>query len=222
MTCGPPLTAIRGTIKALLDGVVSTPERQRKFLETAYRRTGDMDILLNQLFYVSKLETGSMPLALNTIELSAFIENYVKGKQELLESEPVEVSADTEGITGYVTVDGEQLLRVFDNLLENSRKYGGVTPLRVRIGLERSEGGFSICFSDNGVGVAEEKLPMLFDEFYRVDESRNQKEGNGLGLYIVKYLVEAMGGSVRAGNAGGLAVYLELKEAKLPDAGEDA
>lgn len=217
-----PLTAIRGTIKALLDGVASTPERQRKFLETAYRRTGDMDILLNQLFYVSKLETGSMPLALNTIELSSFIENYVKGKQELLESEPVEVSADTEGITGYVTVDGEQLQRVFDNLLENSRKYGGVKPLRVRIGLEHTEGGFSICFLDNGVGVAEEKLPMLFDEFYRVDESRNQKEGNGLGLYIVKYLVEAMGGSVRAGNAGGLAVYLELKEAKLPDTGEDA
>lgn len=207
-----PLTAVRGTIKALLDGVASTPEQQRKFLETAYRRTGDMDILLNQLFYVSKLETGNMPLTLNTIELSAFIENYIKGKRELLENEPIELTADTKGITGYVSVDGEQLQRVFDNLLENSRKYGSVTPLHVRIVLERTESGFSICFSDNGAGVAEDKLPYLFDEFYRVDESRNQKDGNGLGLYIVKYLIEAMGGSVRAENADGLKIFMEIRE----------
>lgn len=214
-----PLTAIRGTIKALLDGVASTPERQRKFLETAYRRTGDMDVLLNQLFYVSKLETGNMPITLNTVEVSAFVENYVKGKRELLENEQIEVTADTKGITGYVSVDGEQLQRVFDNLLENSRKYADVTPLQVEIALERSENGFSICFSDNGVGVAEEKLPYIFEEFYRIDESRNQKEGNGLGLYIVRYLIEAMGGSVRAENAGGLAVYMELKEVRLSGEG---
>lgn len=207
-----PLTAIRGTIKALLDGVASTPERQRKFLETAYRRTGDMDVLLNQLFYVSKLETGNMPFTLNTVELSAFIENYVKGKRELMENEQIEVISDTKGITGYVSVDTEQVQRVFDNLLENSIKYGGVTPLHVRIALERSENGFVICFSDNGVGVPEEKLPYLFNEFYRVDESRNQKEGNGLGLYIVKYLIEAMGGSVRAGNADGLRIFMEIRE----------
>lgn len=172
----------------LLDGVASAPEQQRKFLETAYRRTGDMDALLNHLFYVSKLETGNMPLTLDTIELAAFINNYVKGKRELLENEPVELTADTKGIAGYVSVDGEQLRRVFDNLLENSRKYGGVTPLRVRITLERTGKGFSICFSDNGAGVAKEKLPYLFDEFYRADESRNQKEGNGLGAddYIAK------------------------------------
>ena len=207
-----PLTAIRGTVKALMDGVASTLEQQKKFLETAYRRTGDMDVLLNQLFYVSKLETGNMPLNLSAIELSAFIENYVKGKQEFLENEQIEMTADTKGITGYVSADGEQLQRVFDNLLENSIKYGNVRPLHVRIALERRESGFSICFSDNGVGVEEEKLPYIFDEFYRIDESRNQKEGNGLGLYIVKYLIEAMGGSVRAENAQGLRVYMEIRE----------
>lgn len=207
-----PLTAIRGTIKALLDGVAVTPERQKKFLDTAYRRTGDMDILLNQLFYLSKLETGNMPLNLITIEISDFIGSYVKGKRELLENEPIEIIAELKGITGNVSVDARQLQRVFDNLLENSRKYGEVTPLKIRIALERTKEGFSICFSDNGVGVAEEKLPFLFDEFYRADESRNKKEGNGLGLYIVKYLIEAMGGSVWARNADGLAVYMEIKE----------
>lgn len=207
-----PLTAIRGTIKALLDGVASTPEQQEKFLETAYRRTGDMDILLNQLFYLSKLETGNIPLTLSTIEISDFIQNYIKEKKALLENEQMELIADTEGITGYVSVDAGQLPRVFDNLLENSRKYGEVTPLKVRIALQRTDRGFSICFLDNGVGVAKEKLSFLFDEFYRADESRNKKEGNGLGLYIVRCLIEAMGGSVRAENADGFAVYIEIKE----------
>ena len=90
-------------------------------------------------------------------------------------------------------------------------------PLKIKISLERKKEGFCICFSDNGVGVPEEKIPYIFDEFYRGDESRNKKEGNGLGLYIVRYLTEAMGGSVWAENTGGLAVYLKLREVKLPN-----
>lgn len=154
-----PLTAIRGVVKGLLDGVASTPERQKKFLETAYRRTGDMDILLNQLFYLSKLETGNMPFDFKTIEISGFIRKYVKGKQEILENGQAEITADIEEITGYVSVDPKQLQRIFDNLLENSRKYGNVTPLKIKISLERNKKGFCICFSDNGVGVPEEKIP---------------------------------------------------------------
>lgn len=207
-----PLTAIRGTIKGLLDGVASTPERQNQFLETAYRRTGDMDLLLNQLFYLSKLETGNMPFDFKTIDICEFIRNYVKGKQEFSENGKAEITADIKGGPGYVSVDPEQFQRIFDNLLENSRRYGGVMPLKIKISLERNKEGFCICFSDNGVGVPEEKIPYIFDEFYRGDESRNKKEGNGLGLYIVRHLTEMMGGSVWAENAGGLAVYLELKE----------
>lgn len=209
-----PLTAIRGTIKGLLDGVVSAPEHQKRFLETAYRRTGEMDMLLSRLFYISKLETGNMPLAMEKVEISGFIEKYVKERRELPENEGIELAADRKGITGYVSADPEQLQRIFDNLLENSRKYGDVTPLKIKIALEKIKGGFRICFSDNGVGVPEEKLPHIFEKFYRGDESRNKKEGNGLGLYIVKYLAEVMGGSVRAENAGGLAVSMEFKESR--------
>ena len=81
------------------------------------------------------------------------------------------------------------------------------------ISLKRTPDGVGICFRDNGEGVPEEKLPYVFDEFYRGDESRNKKEGNGLGLYIVKYLIEAMGGKVRGENADGFAVWMELPAA---------
>ena len=205
-----PLTAMKGTIKGLMDGVASTPEQQKKFLQAAYRRTGDMDMLLNQLLYLSRMETGNMPIFMQTIEIAAFLKNYVKGKQEVIETLQEEITVDTKGITAGVSVDPEQFQRILDNLVENSRKYGETIPLRMKIKLEKIPKGLSICFQDNGVGVPEEKLPYIFDEFYRGDESRNKKEGNGLGLYIVKYLMEAMGGNVRAKNADGLAIYLEL------------
>ena len=205
-----PLTAMKGTIKGLMDGVASTPEQQKKFLQAAYRRTGDMDMLLNQLLYLSRMETGNMPISMQTIEIGAFLKSYVRGKQEVIETGKEKITADTKEITAGVLIDPEQLQRVLDNLVENSRKYSETIPLRMKIKLEKTPKGVSICFQDNGVGVPEEKLPYIFEEFYRGDESRNKKEGNGLGLYIVKYLMEAMGGSVRAENADGLAVYLEL------------
>lgn len=205
-----PLTAIRGTIKGLMDEIVSSPEKQSRFLQVAYRRTGDMDRLLNQLFYLSKMETGNMPLSLQNIEISEFLQNYVKAKQEIMEAGKEEMTLDTKGIRADVLADPEQLQRVFDNLLENSRKYGENTPLKINIILNRTRTGLCIRFKDNGVGVPEEKLPFIFEEFYRVDESRNKKEGNGLGLYIVKYFVQAMGGSIKAENADGFVVCLEL------------
>lgn len=207
-----PLTAMKGTIKGLIDGVASTPEQQKKFLQAAYRRTGDMDMLLNQLFYLSRMETGNMPISMQNIDIGAFLGNYVKGKREVINSLQEEIIADTKGITAKVSMDSEQFQRILDNLVENSRKYGETTPLKMKIILEKTPKGLSVCFRDNGVGVPEEKLPHIFEEFYRGDESRNKKEGNGLGLYIVKYLMEAMGGSVRAENADGFAVYLELRE----------
>lgn len=205
-----PLTAVRGTVKGLLDGVADTPEQQRRFLETAYRRTGDMDVLLQQLFYLSRLETGNLPLSLQMTEISAMIGEYVEDRRALYAKEPLELTAKTGTIQVELLIDSGQLRRIFDNLLENSRKYAEVCPLIIGITLTRVNRGVCICFSDNGRGVPEEKLPHVFEEFYRGDESRGRKEGNGLGLYIVKYLTEAMGGSVRAENRDGFCVYIEL------------
>lgn len=157
-------------------------------LQAAYRRTGDMDGLLNQLFYVSKIETGNMPLSVQKIEIADFIRNYVNGKQELLDKEKEQMQAETGDIHLDVDSDPEQLQRIFDNLLENSRKYAERDVLKTELSLKRTEGGVEICFRDNGVGVPEEKLPYVFDEFYRGDESRNKKEGNGLGLGADDYI----------------------------------
>lgn len=205
-----PLTAIRGTIKGILDGVVKEPKQQEQFLNTAYRRTGEMDMLLSQLFHVSKLETGNMPLHLQKTNLFSWITKYLEGKREMLAGEQVEFTKELERVSQTALVDREQLWRIFDNLLENSRKYGEIKPTQINIMLKQTEKEFLIGFSDNGPGVPEEKLEFIFDEFYRVDESRNKKEGNGLGLYIVKNLIESMNGQVWAENRHGLSVYMKL------------
>lgn len=140
-------------------------------------------IICRSTFCGSRRRTGNMPLSVQKIEIADFIRNYVNGKQELLDKEKEQMQAETGDIHLDVDADPEQLQRIFDNLLENSRKYAERDVLKTELSLKRTEGGVEICFRDNGVGVPEEKLPYVFDEFYRGDESRNKKEGNGLGLY---------------------------------------
>ncbi len=203
-----PLTAIRGTIKGLQDGVVNTPELQEKFLDTAYRRTLEMDKLLEQLFYFSKIETGNIPVNLEIIEWNKFLQDY----KEKLETNDIasEVKCFIYGTEERLCsqIDSLQMERILDNIVENSRKYANVESLVISFHLYYKDGNVFLLVADNGQGVSEEKLPYIFDAFYRGDDSRNETEGNGLGLHIVKSLVEAMGGSVEAQNRQGLEVKM--------------
>lgn len=214
-----PLTAVQGTIKGLMDGIAATPEQQQMFLKVAYRRTEEMGTLLNQLFYLSKLETGNMPLSMQILDCSEFLEHYKEKKQALYELEDVEIQVDNENGTAFMDMDLEQMERVLDNLLENSRKYSGQEHLKIKIQLlidnQSEDKHIEIIFADNGVGMSEEQIGHAFDEFYRGDASRGQKVGNGLGLYIVKYLVEAMDGTVRAENKDGFAVHMRFPMAEI-------
>ena len=222
-----PLTAIRGAVKGLLDGVVSEPEQQKKFLQAAYRRSGEMDVLLSELFYFSKLETGGIPVQMRELDLSGFLRNYCHAKKELPDFADVEFVCEIPEQEGKpVLADPEALQRILDNVLSNSRKYAGVKPLRFFVSLERADGWQTVTLQDNGVGVPKDKLDRIFDEFYRVDESRSRKEGSGLGLYIVRYLCDAMGGHVRADvdshheGFAGLSIRIALREGEMTDGKE--
>ncbi len=218
-----PLTAVKGTIKGMLDGVAKTPEQRERFLQAAYRRTGDMDILLRQMIYLSKLESGNLTLNIESVKISDFIESYVRDKNELLDvsreqsgcvysDKAVILEAETQDLYESILIDREQFARILDNLVDNSIKYAKAEPLKIKISaMKKAQGQYMrVCVRDNGEGVPEEKISYIFDEFYRGDESRNKKEGSGLGLYIVKCLAEEMGGSVSAENNGGFAVYIDL------------
>ncbi|RYD01730.1 hypothetical protein N752_29585 [Desulforamulus aquiferis] len=205
-----PLTAIRGTIKGLKDGIATTPESREKFLDTAYRRTIEMDRLLERLFYFSKLETGNMPLFFEKTEWSEYLEAYVKRYELLIENESIKIKIKDVKKGLFSNVDREQMKRILDNILENSKKYAETDKLEITINIFEEHAYAVLEISDNGCGVSEDKIPHIFEQFFRSDESRNIKEGNGLGLYIVKYLVDAMGGSVDAENSNGLTIRIRL------------
>lgn len=110
-------------------------------------------------------------------------------------------------------IDEIQFTRVFDNLLSNSIKYSGKNNLKISINAYKENGYIKIGFKDNGVGVKEENLPYIFNEFYKEDDSRtNSKEtGIGLGLFIVKNIVEAHKGTIKAENSDGLYFEITMK-----------
>jgi signal transduction histidine kinase len=169
-----------------------------------------MDQLLEKLFYFSKLETGNMPLFFERIEWKEYLENFCRKHDVILEKNVLNLKLEDVQQGIYSNIDREQMNRILDNLLENSKKYAEVETVNVIIRTYLKEPYFVLEVSDNGYGVAKDKLNHIFEQFYRGDESRSKKEGNGLGLYIVKYLVEAMGGSVTAENRDGLTVQLSL------------
>ena len=207
-----PLTSVKGYIKGLRDGVAQTPERQRQYLEVAYRKACDMDVLLQRLFYFSRLETGNLPLFPEPANLGVFAERFAAEAGAELEQAGGRVELSVSPGPHPVSIDSEQMYRVLNNLTDNALRYAGAMPLVLSLTVESWEGWECIRFSDNGQGVPPEALAHLFEQFWRADQARSAKggEGSGLGLYIVKYIVEAHGGTIRAENSGGLAFTIRL------------
>lgn len=207
-----PLTSVKGYIKGLRDGVASTPEKQEQYLKVAYEKACDMDVLLQKLFYFSNLETGNLPLALESQDLGGFARRFAESMQGELNNKNIKITVDPTSVLHPVNIDAEQMRRVLLNLTENAIKYAKREPLVLRISVWREDFREHLLFADNGQGVPEEHLPYLFERFWRGDEARSGEngEGSGLGLYIVKYIVEAHGGLVTAINDNGLQIRINL------------
>lgn len=207
-----PLTSVKGYIKGLRDGVAQTPEKQMQYLDIAYRKACDMDVLLQRLFYFSKLEMGNLPLFPEFTDLRTLAARFVRDNQAELASSNCEMVLNCPADTFPVRIDTEQMYRVLTNLLDNALRYAGTSPLVLTLSLWQEKDWVGLRFADNGNGVPEDQLPHLFDQFWRGDQARRSKagEGSGLGLYIVKFIVEAHGGIVRAYCDHGLVYEITL------------
>lgn len=205
-----PLTAVKGYLKGLQDGVANTPEKQRRYLSIAYRRSCEMESLLHRLLFYSRLSNRNLSLNIQTVDLEDLIQTFFAERAEDLNPDSVQLTFETDGSTFLAALDSEQFTRILNNLLDNAIKYAPGHPLCLHIRLSSLADGLHLLFSDNGPGVSPEALPHLFEEFWRGDPSRSTRhaEGNGLGLFIVRYLTEAMNGTVTARNDHGLTLEL--------------
>lgn len=219
-----PITTIKGYVEGLLDGVADTPEKQEKYLRTISNKANDMDKLIDELTMYSQLDMNRIPYNFTRINIDQYLMDCC---------EELSIELETRGIAleynnyaneeQFVMLDAEQMKRVITNIIGNSVKY---IPASRKKGLIRMEvfsdsGYLLIRIEDNGCGIAPEDLKHIFDRFYRTDASRNsQKGGSGIGLAIVKKVVEEHGGQIWAESKEGVGTTINLRLKKIVDKGE--
>lgn len=207
-----PITAIKGYIEGIRDGIADTPEKVDKYLDTIYGKSVLMNDLINRLFLFSKLDLGKIQFQFQRIALGAFLSDTC---DELRFDYPtMKIRLDEPKQEIYVDADATHLHRVITNLLDNSEKYGGNDNVAVNISVESKGTMAELTIRDNGPGIDDEMLPHIFERFYRGDASRSsRREGSGLGLSIARQIITAHGGSITAKNSrnGGLEIRLTLR-----------
>lgn len=195
-----PLTSIKGYVSGLIDGIANTPEKQKHYLRTIYDTACNMDALVDNLFLFSKLDLGRIEFHMETVELGGYFEDYCSEMQNRLSQQNMQLSFSNQcSSKAYVEIDRMQFHRVLSNLLDNSVKYKKDGPGKIEITIEDNQKEICIRFADNGRGISESETAKIFDSFYRTDPARSAAvKGNGLGLSIVKQIVEQMNGHIRA------------------------
>ena len=195
-----PITSIKGYVEGIMDGVADTPEKMNKYIRTIYDKANDMDRLINELTTYSGIDTNRIPYTFRRINVTDYFGDCVEEVGLDLESKHIELNYDVlvEPST-QIIADPEQLKRVINNIISNSVKYmnkeKGVIDIRILDELD----SIRVEIEDNGMGIAAKDLPNIFERFYRTDASRNSSMGgSGIGLSIVKKIIEDHGGYIWA------------------------
>ena len=205
-----PITAVKGYVEGIMDGVADTPEKMDRYVRTIYNKTNEMDHLINELTFYSKIDTNRIPYTFNKLNVEDYFEDCSEEVGLELETRGIElVYANYVEKDVMVIADGEQIRRVIHNIISNAIKYmdkpKGIIQIRIK-----DVGDFiQIEIEDNGKGIGPKDLPYIFDRFYRTDVSRNSsKGGSGIGLSIVKKILEDHGGKVWATSRLGIGTIM--------------
>ena len=205
-----PITAVKGYVEGIMDGVADTPEKMDRYVKTIYNKTNEMDHLINELTFYSKIDTNRIPYTFSKLNVEDYFSDCAEEVGLELETRGIELVYAHYVESGVqVIADGEQIRRVIHNIISNAIKYmdkpKGIIQIRVK-----DVGDFiQVEIEDNGKGIAAKDLPSIFDRFYRTDVSRNSsKGGSGIGLSIVKKILEDHGGKVWATSRLGIGTIM--------------
>lgn len=216
-----PITAIKGYVEGIMDGVADTPEKMDRYIRTIYNKANDMDKLINELTFYSKIDTNRIPYAFQRINVASYFSDCIEELSLELDAKNIKLQyfnyldSDVQ-----VIADAEQIKRVINNIISNSIKYmdkeKGIIIIRIK-----DVGDFiQVEIEDNGKGIGIKELPYIFDRFYRTDASRNSKQGgSGIGLSIVKKIIEDHGGQIWANskeNTGTVMYFVLRKYQEVP------
>ena len=205
-----PITAVKGYVEGIMDGVVDTPEKMDRYVKTIYNKTNEMDHLINELTFYSKIDTNRIPYTFSKLNVEDYFGDCAEEVGLELETRGIELVYANYVESGVLVIaDGEQIRRVIHNIISNAIKYmdkpKGIIQIRVK-----DVGDFiQVEIEDNGKGIAAKDIAYIFDRFYRTDVSRNSsKGGSGIGLSIVKKILEDHGGKVWATSRLGIGTIM--------------
>lgn len=191
-----PLTSIIGYLELLSGPAKLPPEMQQKYIDITYTKAKRLEKLIEDLFGFTKLNYGKISMKVSKVDLikllsqllEEFYPNFVEKNlsYELQSNVPAKV----------ITADGNLLARLFDNLINNAIKYGA-DGKRILVKVNAGESMVTISVTNYGYVIPKDELPMIFDKFYRVEQSRSTNTGGtGLGLAIAKNIVDMHGGTI--------------------------
>lgn len=195
-----PITAVKGYAEGIIDGVANTPEKIDKYVRTIYSKANEMDTLINELTLYSKFDTNKIPYNFAKINVEEYFDDCIEEIGIDLENKGI-------GLAYYnyterdvmIIADPEQLRRVVNNIIGNSAKYMNKSNGFINVRIKDVGDFIQVEIEDNGRGIPQKDLPYIFDRFYRGDVSRNSATGgSGIGLSIVKKIIEDHGGKIWA------------------------
>ena len=207
-----PITSIKGYVEGLIDGVANTPEKREKYIRTIYNKANDMDHLIDELTLYSRFESDRIPYNFHRLDVGDYFGDCVEEIGMDMESRGIELNyTNLVSPRTRIIADPEQMKRVINNIVGNSVKYMDKEKGRIDIRLLDEHDSVRIEIEDNGKGIAARDLPNIFDRFYRTDSSRNSAQGgSGIGLSIVRKIIEDHGGYIWATSREGEGTCMHL------------
>lgn len=198
-----PISSIRAYIEGLSANMDSSYEKRERYLRVITKKCDEVSKLTDDLFLHSISDLDKLKINPERLEICAFLENVI----DEIAAEQKDVHMQHESFEVYVNADKNRLTQLAENLINNARKYAKTD---IDLFLTRQESDIVLHFRDYGSGIPDENLPFIFDKFYR-GSNCGSEQGSGLGLYIVKYITEKMGGTVSLVNHNnGLEVLVSL------------
>ncbi|MCM3569232.1 cell wall metabolism sensor histidine kinase WalK [Neobacillus mesonae] len=211
-----PITSILGYVEGIQDGVAGSAQKQKEYLATIHSKALYVNRLIEELSLYSKLDVKKLPFHFESVDIYAFIQDYLNDINDELSEKDIQVVFDTEEDRHVkVCIDRDKVVRVVENIIFNSVKYMNRGFGRITIFITEQEKKVKVSISDNGPGVSEDEVSTIFNRFYRTDPSRSTA-GSGLGLAIASQIIKAHDGEIWAENlsSGGLCVHFTLKKTK--------
>lgn len=211
-----PITAIKGYVEGVMDGVADTPEKMDKYIKTIYTKAADLDKLIDELFLFSKLDANKQKYEFENINVCKYLMDCFEELEFDLEKVGIQINYYN-NVESPLTVmaDREKIKRVIMNIVYNAVKYMDKEDGVINIRLSEMDDFAVIQIEDNGMGIPQDEIPKVFNRFYRVEPSRNAETGgSGLGLAIAQLIINDHGGSIwiESEENQGTSVFFTLKK----------